>query len=402
MNFDIKYSPKSSADIVGQSAQIKTIRENILRHKSSRSRKALLVYGPAGCGKTSAIHALAKELDLELVEVNASDVRNTEGLEQKVLPALRQQSLFGKSKIILLDEIDGLSGNADRGGLPTIIKFIEESQYPIILTANDIYDQKFSGLKKSCVLIEFKVLSVLDTVSRLRHVCNSEGIEFDEDALMNLSRSSSGDLRSALNDLQNLASLGKRIVKGDVEQNSEREREESIVNALLKIFKTTDPLIAIRAFDGVDEDIDKIFLWLDENLSKEYSLPNNLADAYECMSLADLYFGRIRRWQYYRYYVYIYDLLSAGIALSKEKKNPEFVQYGPTTRILKIWIANQKHARKKAVAAKFSAGMHCSAHKMVQNMHFIKHIAKNSGKEFIGKISEQYKLEKEDIEWLRK
>jgi replication factor C large subunit len=402
MTFDIKYSPKSCKDIVGQSAQIKIIKDKIEKHRSSRSRKALLVYGPPGSGKTSSIHALARELDLELVEVNASDVRNTEGLEQKVLPALRQQSLFGKGKMILLDEIDGLSGNADRGGLPTIIKFIEESAYPIILTANDIYDQKFNSLKKSCVLIEFKALSVLDTVSRLRHVCGSEGIKYDEDALTNLARSSKGDLRSALNDLQNLASLGKHIVKTDVEQNSEREREESIMNSLLKIFKTTDPMIALRAFDGVDEDIDKIFLWLDENLSKEYSLPGDLANAYECMSLADLYFGRIRRWQYYRYYVYIYDLLSVGIALSKEKKNAEFVQYSPTSRILKIWMANQKHARKKAIAAKLSVRMHCSAHKMMQHMHFIKSIAKNSSKEFTDVLAEQYMLEKEEIEWLRK
>ena len=56
---------------------------------SRKVRKALLVYGPSGVGKTSTIHALANELDLEIIEVNASDVRNTEGLETKVLPAIK-------------------------------------------------------------------------------------------------------------------------------------------------------------------------------------------------------------------------------------------------------------------------------------------------------------------------
>jgi replication factor C large subunit len=362
----------------------------------------LLVWGPPGTGKTSSIHALADELGLELIEVNASDTRNTEGLEQKVLPAIRQQSLFSKSKIILIDEIDGLAGSEDRGGLSTVQKLIDESPFPMILTANDIWDNKFSSLRRSCTIIEYKAISFLDTINHLKEICEKEGIKIDDDAINFLARSSKGDLRSALTDLENAASEHKTINKHDVELNSEREREETIINALLKVFKTTNPDIALGAYDHVDEDIDKIFLWLDENLSKEYLKIDELAKAYDNMSLADVYFGRIRRWQYYRYYVYIYNLLSAGIALSKKEKNPNFVQYGPTQRILKIWMANQRNAKRKSIAAKIAAKTHASTRKIVRDMPYIRIMVKNNNKSFAGKFSEEYKLDDEEIEWLKK
>jgi replication factor C large subunit len=395
MQFTDKYTPKSRKDIVGQKVQLDDIKKKIEGFKPGK-KSALLIHGPTGTGKTSAIHALVNELDLELIEVNASDVRNTEGLEQTVGPALKQQSLFNKGKLILIDEIDGLSGTNDRGGIPTIIKFIEETKYPIILTANDIYDQKFNSLRKVCTIVEFKAIAVIDIVGHLKDICKKEQIDFDEDAIASLARASSGDLRAALNDLQNMSS-NKKITKKDVEGLSEREREDTIVNALLKIFKTKSPEIALKAFENVDQDIDKIFLWLDENLPKEYTTPEDLAAAYENMSLADVYFGRIRRWQYYRYYVYIYDLLSAGIALSKKEKNPNFVQYGPTTRILKIWMANQRNAKKKSIAAKIAAKTHGSTAKVGQDMPYLSMILKHEKHAL-----EEFGLEEEEITWLKK
>jgi replication factor C large subunit len=398
MQFTDKYKPDSSRKIVGQKLQVQDIKKNIESYK----KKALLLYGPPGTGKTSTIHAIAKELDLELIEVNASDHRNTESLEQRILPAIRQQSLFNRQKLILIDEIDGLSGNQDRGGLSSISKFIEESHYPVILTSNDIWDNKFNSIRKSCVIIEFKAISFIDTLNHLKEVCEKEGIKFEDDALSHIARGSGGDLRSALNDLQNVSSDKKTISKKDVENISEREREESIINAMLKVFKTTNPEVALGAYENVDEDIDRIFLWLDENLPKEYNKPEDLARAYDNMSVADVFFGRIRRWQYYRYYVYIYDLLSAGIALSKKEKNPDFIKYGPTSRILKIWMANQKNAKKKAIAGKIASATHSSAKRSLAEFPYLRGIFRNSDKKTQDKMTKEFKLEDEEIEWLKK
>jgi replication factor C large subunit len=395
MPFAHKYKPKKTSEILGQDAQIKELKLKL----NSLKKKGLLIYGPTGTGKTSSIHALAEELDLEIIEVNASDLRNSNALEEKILPAIKQQSLFSKSKIILIDEIDGLSGT-DRGGLTSIIKFIDESKYPIILTANDIWDNKFNPLRKKCVMIEYKALNFLTTSNHLKDIAQKEKIDIDEDALNYIARVSHGDLRSALIDMENVSIGRKKVTKKEVEILADREREESIVNALLKVFKTTNPEIALGAFDNVDEDIGKIFLWLDENLPKEYKDLEALSKAYDVMSIADVFFGRIRRWQYYRYYVYIYNLLTAGIAIAKKEKNPDFVQYGPSGRILKIWIANQKNAKRKAIAAKIASKVHTSSRQMFANMPYIISMMKNE--EMNSKIVKEFELNEEEVEWLER
>jgi replication factor C large subunit len=402
MPFTHKYKPKTTKEIIGQDKALKEVKDKISEYGSRKIRKALLIYGPSGTGKTSTIHALADELDLEIIEVNASDVRNSEGLETKVLPAIKQMALFGKGKIILIDEIGGLSGTSDRGGVSTIIKLISQSPYPIILTANDPWEQKFNDIRKNSIMIEYKAINVIEQSAYLKKICEKEGINIDENALSHLVRVSQGDLRAALTDLENVSSIKKQITRQDVEETSNREKEETILNALLKVFKTTNPDIALTAFDKVEEDIDKIFLWLDENLTKEYTKPQDIANAYENLSLADVYFARIRRWQYYRYYVYIYNLLSVGIAISKVEKNPEFIKYTPSDRILKIWIANQKNAKKKAIAEKIAEKTHTSTKEALQNMPYLKIIFKNSDKKFIEHNSEQFKLEKEEIEYMTK
>jgi len=403
MQFTKKYEPKHTKEIIGQDESIRTIKKHVSEHGAKKVRKALLLYGPTGTGKTSAITALAKELDLEIIEVNASDTRNTEGLEQKILPAIKQQSLFSKGKIILIDEIDGISGTNDRGGIPTLIKFIEESSFPIILTANDPWEQKFNALRKSCILVEFKAINFMETVNFLKKIAAKENITFDDDALNQLARMAKGDLRSALNDFENVLSGSKRITKEDVLLTGERERDETIINALLKVFKTTSPEIAINAYEHIDEDIDKIFLWLDENLPKEYTKIEDLAKAYDNLSLADVYFGRIRRWQYYRYYVYIYNLLSVGIALSKKEKNNDYVQYGPPGRILKIWIANQKKLRRKSIAEKIAFHTHTSAKRAFAEVSHLRTIYhKSKDKKYLDGMTEELKLEKEEVEWLKK
>ena len=112
--------------------------------------------------------------------------------------------------------------------------------------------------------------------------------------------------------------------KKDVEELSQRNKKQTMINALMRIFKTLDPKIAISSFDEVGEDTNKRFLWMDENLPKEYTKSKDISNAYEQLSRADVFQGRIRRWQHWRFLVYINILLSAGIALSKDEKYKGF------------------------------------------------------------------------------
>jgi len=368
---------------------------------AKQKKRALLLYGPTGTGKTAAVHALAKKLGLELIEVNASDYRNADEINSKVGNALKQQSLFSTGKLILVDEVDGIAGNEDRGGVAALADLIAESTFPIILTANDPWDSKFNTIRTKSTLLEFPSVSITAMLSVLQRILTAEKLAADDIVLKTLCRRSGGDLRGAITDLQMLAQAGTLTIKG-LETLHDREHSESIMQALVKILKSTDPQVAVTALDLVDEDIDEAFLWIDENLPKEYKNPADLARAYEALSKADVYRGRIRRWQYWRYLAYVDVLITAGVAVAKDKKSTEFVSYTRTTRLLKHWMANQKYARRKRVAEKLAAATHCSKKKALQDsLPYIYRLYQQKHPSTAA-ITEELKLDEEELEWLNK
>ena len=146
-----------------------------------------------------------------------------------------------------------------------------------------------------------------------------------------------------------------------------RRQVESIISIIMRILKTTDPQIAMSSLENTDEELDEIFLWLDENVPVEYTKQEDIANAYDNLSLADVYRGRIRRWQHWRFLIYISNLLTAGVALSKKEKYPGFTKYNRSTRILKIWQHNQKNAKRNSIAEKIARKTHCSKKRVIKD-----------------------------------
>ena len=398
--FTKKYEPKSLKDIKGQDKAIEELKQIINNFKKEK-KKAIWVYGPSGSGKTSIAHALANEFNYDIIEVNASDFRSADQINQKVGGAVFQQSLFSRGKLILVDEVDGLSGKEDRGGIQAITGLIEKTTFPMILTATNPWDFKFNALRSRCNLIELESLGYAEISDVLRHICAKENIKYDIDVLKSLARRAGGDCRAAINDLQTLTELTKQLTKESLEELEQRSKEESMPNALLKIFKTTDPKIAITTFDNVKEDLNDQLLWIDENLPYEYVKPADLARAYDKLSKADVFNRRIKRWQHWRFLVYINALITAGIAVSKDEKNHNFVQYKPTGRLLKLWWAKQKSLKKKAIAAKIAEKTHSSVKEVVKDIEYFKVIFKKN-KQMAEQISTYLDLGKEEIDWLKK
>ncbi len=396
----IKYLPKTTKDILGQDEQIAKTKQFLNTFKGQK-KKALLLYGPSGIGKTASACALANELDLEIVEVNASDTRNADQIQQVVGAATKQQSLFMKQKLILIDEIDGLSGMKDRGGIGEIVSIIEETKYPIILTATNPWDNKFSSLRKKTDMVEFDPLDSATIFEILKKICDKEKIKYEDDVLRGLARRAGNDARAAINDLQTLSIEANSLTKDSLEALGERNKMDTMLNALCKVFKTTDPKVAISAFDMVEEDTDEQFLWLDENLPHEYTKPEDLARAYDRLSKADVFRRRIRRWQHWRFLIYINALITAGIATAKTEKYKVNFQYKPTGRILKIWWANQKNMKKKAIAEKLAQKTHTSKKSAIQSMPYFREACRNN-KDFASNFAKELDLNSEEVEWLRK
>ncbi len=395
-----KYQPKTTDEIYGQVKSLEQLKDFVKNYKKQKF-KAALVYGEPGCGKTSSVHAIAKESDLEIHEINASDTRNGEAINQRLGAIMQQQSLFFKEKLILVDEVDGVAGSEDKGGIIALSRLIDTTRYPLIMTANNPYDKKFSELRKKSLMIEFHGLAYPSVLSVLQRIAKKENVECDDMALTAVARRAGGDLRSAITDLQTLTQDSKKLLMKDLDNLSDRKKTETMITALMKVFKTTKPEVALSAYENIDEDNDEVFLWVEENLAQEYKKPLDLARGFECISLADVYRARIKRRQHWRFLVYINDLLSAGVALSKDEKYPGFTTYKPTTRILKIWQMNMKNEKRKAIAIKVAKKTHSSVKDTIKNTIPYMQIIFKKNKEASQNIIKDFEFSSDEVEWLK-
>lgn len=389
INWNESYRPRKLPDVIGQENAVEKL-ENYLRNFPSK-KKAVILNGPPGTGKTTLAHVFAKEMDYEIYELNASDFRNKSAMNEKLKPVLEQKSLFETGKVILVDEVDGLSGT-DRGGVSELVSLIDESNYPIICTANDVWIQKLSPLRKKCEIIEMKEISPAEVKKVLTDIMKKENVKVNPDTLNKIAIKSNGDLRSAINDLETVSRLGP----GEVVNIDERNKSTDIFNVLRHIFQDKVSEEMLSVFDKVDLSLDDIALWIEENIPKVYS-GVELAKAYERLGEADLFKGRIYHQQYWRFLVYENAFLSYGVSEAKgDKEKKSFYKYAKPGRILKIWLNNQKHAKRKTIAVKFSEATHVGQKRILREWDEVKNVLKNP------LVQKQLKLDSDEIGYVLK
>jgi len=381
-----KYRIRKYQEIIKQDTAIDEVKKFI---KEFPKKKALILYGPAGTGKTSLALAAAKENDLEVLELNSSDLRNRAQLEAVLKPATEQLSLFKKGKILLVDEVDGVTGT-DIGGIPELIRLVESTKFPMIMTCNDVWQSKLAQLRQKCKIVEMKSLQIATILEILKKVAEKEGIKKDITFLNKIAIKSQGDIRAALNDLQSYSS-GDVL---EVDTLEKRDVEDNIFNILKKIFKERQPFLDI--FDSTKMSLDEILLWLEENIPKEYK-NEALAKAYYALGKADLFRGRIYKNQSWRFLIYQNIFQSAGISFAKSNSLPaSFTRYEPPKRILKIWLNNQKMEKKKTISKKYAKLVHCSTKRAMRDFVMIKLIIQKP------EIQQQMKLTEDEVDFLNK
>lgn len=388
-NWVNKYSPKTVNEVIGQE---KAITELITFLKHPR-KKAALLYGPPGVGKTSSVYAISKEMNYEILELNASDFRKRDIIREIIGNAISQKSLFFKEKLILIDEIDGISTRKDYGGLNEILRIIKETKVKIILTANDPFDKKFNSLRKAVQLIEFSGLKYTSILERLKYICDNENIRYEENALRKIAINSAGDMRAAINDLMIVSSFSRIVNKETISILSNRDKKETIIDALIKILKAKDYYTALNSLDNVDLNPDEIILWIDENIFTEYEDLNEISNALDYLSKADIFRNRITKWQYWRFLVYYLELMSIGTAFSKKQAYKKPINYKRPQRILSIWIYNNKYKYRTLALEKIARKEHCSIARIQENLSYFKPIFKTKDQD----LKNHYELTNEEL-----
>lgn len=344
--------------------------------KYKKKYRACLIYGPPGTGKTALAFAIANQLKLEIIEMNASDFRDKAHIRDIVGKAIEQKSLYEKEKIIVIDELEGVSGKEDRGGVAELSSLIDLSQYPILLIANNPFDKRFGELRKKCMLIETKKLKTTDVVKILKRIVKKENLDINEKALNLIASHAKGDARAAINDLQVLSEKRKKILLGEVSdylQLATRDREQKIFDALRLLFNSK--IIHTDIFNNVEMDINEIIRWVEENIPKEYSFPEQLAKAYEMLAKADLYLSRITTWQYWRFLVYVNIFLCAiGPYVGKHKF--KWVGYRYPSFFIELY--KRKSSEERELIANLTPKLHCSIRKIKNEMFLIKRFLKKN------------------------
>jgi replication factor C large subunit len=359
----VKHRPKSLAEIVGNSESIEKFVDWVKSwEKGVPKKRAAFLYGPPGTGKTVTVEAVAHDLSMEFVEKNASDYRTEEAVNRFAGLASQYSSLFGGKRIILLDELDGLTGTSDRGGVKAISDVVKNAQCPVVLIANSAYDPRFATLRVYCLLLEFKRPPAGEVAKCLKRISESEGIQADEAALKFIAQRSGGDVRSAVNDLQALGQGKKKLVYEDVSWLGYRDRQDSIFNVLRMILYGKTCSSAKHAVDMADVDVDMLFEWIYENVPAHMSDPHDLADAMDALAIADVYRGRIRRTRDWGFMRYVIDYMTAGVALARKNSRVSgWVPFKFPERIQMLSRSRSERAMRLSIGNKVKHRCHISA-----------------------------------------
>lgn len=352
-----KYRPKSLKEFAGNGTAAAEILAWVKNWKNE-PKKILLIHGKPGTGKTTLTELIAKELNYHLVATNASDMRSAKALHEGFGHSLEQQSLFFRGKLVVFDEVDGLSAG-DRGGAGEILKIAKNSKFPIILLANDIYVKKLDPLKKASKIVAFHSIYAASIEKRLKEICEKEGVSCDEKALKAISTTCGGDLKAAINDLETILTGKKEVTYESSKILSPRDSEMSIQDSLRVVFKTLSAANASEAMRDSDKPVDELIQWIRENIPLEYERPDDVARAYVALSRANIFMGRIVRQQYWDYMGYASQIAGAGVALAKTEKYSKFVLYKFPTRIAMMGRSRIERAIRDKFAAKLAEHLHC-------------------------------------------
>lgn len=330
MDWTEKYRPKTLRDVLGNPTAVSQL-ESWARSWDRKipAKRAVILVGVPGVGKTSAALALANDEGWSPVEMNASDRRNAQAVRQIALRGAITQTFTdtgeflttreGGRKLIILDEADNLFGREDTGGIGAIVQTIRETHQPIVLIVNDVYEltRRSSSLKSLCRTIQFQNLHVGAIKTALRGIARAESLSVSDDVIDGIADRAAGDLRSAINDLQSLAVGREALTLDSMASLGTRDRESTVFAALREIFQSSDAKRARRGVMNLDEAPSDLLLWIDENLPYEYRLADDLERGFDAVSRSDRYLGRARRRQAYGLWSYATDMMTAGVATAR-------------------------------------------------------------------------------------
>jgi replication factor C subunit 1 len=163
-----------------------------------------------------------RESGFHVIELNASDVRNKAALESvlgQVIDNRGVDEFYSASSarhqshpsVLIMDEVDGIAGNEDRGGLQQLVQLIKRSRIPIVCIANDASSPKIRTLKQYALQLIWRRPTAEQIAPRLTAIAQAEGLQVDVNAMRRLIESTQADIRQCINFLQMFSQTQRRL-----------------------------------------------------------------------------------------------------------------------------------------------------------------------------------------------
>jgi replication factor C large subunit len=331
MMWSEKYRPERVEQMVGnEDARFAAVKW--LATWVSGSRPLLLV-GPPGTGKTTLVRALVRQFGYDMVEMNASDTRNKEILKARIEPVFRNVSLFAKKILLFLDEVDGISGREDSGGLDTLVDLMKEPTVPVIMAANE-KSTKIKDLAKVCKKMEFSPVPPRLLMLFLDHVLQKEGAKLGPGNKMSLVNNSGGDIRSLLNSTQSRVAgyatgSNKDVAEIDIaEAINGYFNSDNAEQAMTFISKADssypDPRYTVMTPEVRRKDmIGALF----SSIVSSHADHDSLASMLDVLSKVDVHVGRANAGRHWSILRYIDKMVSGGLYEISRNRGVKYTQY---------------------------------------------------------------------------